>query len=250
MPITSNSNAPYNPASTIVNLLKRFREKGLAFPVTGEVLVRAGVPESLIQRTLQSLQLLELIDETGQATEVLKKLRAVPEKDYKATLAAWIKQVYAEVFTFADPSSGDETEVRDAFRTYLPHGQQERMVKLFMALCAEAGLAPETKKAEAKPRSRTVVTSSNAPSPHAHLRTAPRAATRANEQLSPRWAQGGNTQVGSLPPELAGLMARLPQNGWTQSTRDKFVATFVSVLDYVIPVVAKTDAQNDQEGAP
>jgi hypothetical protein len=212
-----------------VNLLKRFRDKGLAFPVTAEVLLRAGVPESLLQRTLQALQLLELIGEDGQPTEVLKRIRAVPEKEYKATLAAWIKQVYADVFAFADPASEDETQVRDAFRTYLPHGQQDRMVSLFMALCAEAGLAPESRKAETKPRVRSAP-----PMPRATARRNP---TGTIETL----------RSGSLPPELAGLMARLPQNGWTKPTRDKFLKTFESVLDYVIPVVEKEPAQDAED---
>lgn len=229
MVMTSNSKAAYAPGATIVNLLKRFRDKGLAFPVTAEVLLRAGVPESLAQRTLQSLELLALITEDGQATEVLKKIRAVPEKEYQATLAAWLKEVYAEVFAFADPMSDDETHVRDAFRTYLPHAQQDRMVSLFMALCAEAGLAPESKKAETKPRVRTA--SSSTPTPRVSMR-----------KPTPN-AHAEVMRTGTLPPELAGLMARLPQNGWTKPTRDKFLTTFTAVLDYVIPIVAKEPTQ-------
>jgi len=231
MALKSESNAPYAPGATIVNLLKRFRDKGLAFPVNSEVLVRAGVADSLVPRTLQALQLLELIDDDGQATEVLKKIRAVPEKEYQATLAAWIKQVYAEVFAFADPA-GDETQVRDAFRTYIPHGQQDRMVSLFIALCAEAGLAPESKKPEAKPRVRSTTPAT------------PRSSVRTTAGASARHEPGRST---SLPPELAGLMARLPQHGWTKATRDKFVETFEAVLDYVIPVVAKEPAQDAEE---
>jgi len=234
MAITSNSNAPYAPASTIVNLLKRFRDKGLSFPVTPEVLVRAGVPESLVTRTLQSLQLLELITEDGQPTEMLKKIRAVPEKEYKQTLAAWIKQVYADVFAFADPKSGNATEMHDAFRTYQPEGQRPRMVKLFMALCAEAGLAPENKKAESKPRARTAQAST----------AMPRDSVR---KIHPTVHE---QQHRGLPPELAGLMARLPQSGWTKATRDKFVKTFESVLDYVIPIVAKEQKQDNEETTP
>lgn len=242
MALTPNANAPYAPAASIVNLLKRFREKGLAFPVTGDVLIRAGVADSLVQRTLQSLQLLELIDDKGEASEVLKKIRAVPEKEYQATLAAWIKQVYADVFAFADPATGDETEVRDAFRSYLPHGQQDRMVKLFMALCAEAGLAPESKKAEAKPRVRTAAVRPAAPSTVAAKPAARRA-------MSLDQAGGEMLRAASLPPELAGLMSRLPQHGWTQDARDKFLRTFESVLDYVIPIV-EASAQQDEEEVP
>jgi hypothetical protein len=236
MALTSNGNAPYTPAATLVNLVKRFRDKGLSFPVTVDVLVRAGVPESLGTRTLQSLQLLELIDEAGNATETLKRIREAPEKDYKATLAAWLKRVYAEVFKFADPGAEDETEVRDAFRTFVPHAQQDRMVKLFMALCAEAGLAPESKKAEAKPRVRIAATPSSASTQSPRVVVRKTAQTPHSEVLRP----------GSLPPELAGLMARLPQNGWTQPTRDRFLKTFESVLDYVIPVVEKQPEENTQ----
>ena len=228
------TNAPYAPAASIVNLLKRFRDKGLADPVTPDVLLRAGVAETLLQRTLQTVQMLELIDEEGHHTEVLKKIRSVSEADYKATLAAWIKQVYAEVFKFADPA-GEETQVRDAFRTYNPHAQQERMVSLFMALCAEAGLAPESKKAEAKPRVR-----------HASAAALTPRAKNPKHQAPTHEAM----RHGVLPPELAGLMARLPQNGWTQSTRDKFMKTFESVLDYVIPIVEKDAAQDAEEDAP
>jgi len=232
MALTSNSNAPYAPAATIIGLLKRFRDKGLSFPVTYEVLLRAGIAESLVSRIHQTLQLLELITEDGQATEVLQKIRAVPEKDYQATLQAWLKQVYAEVFSFADPATDDTVQVRDAFRTYLPHAQQDRMVTLFMALCAEAGLAPDHRKAETKPR----VRSASQPAPKPRIATSHRNQPAAQEIL----------RQGNLPPELAGLMARLPQHGWTQETRDKFVATFESVLDYVIPIVEKT---GEGEGA-
>lgn len=239
MAISANSNAPYTAAASVVNLMKRFRDKGLSFPVTHDVLLRAGVSESLLQRTLQSLVLLELIDEEGQPTEVLKKIRSVPEAEYKATLAAWLKQVYAEVFAFVDPATEDATQIRDAFRSFLPHAQQERMVKLFMALCAEAGLAPEAEKAEAKPRARSA-----APRAAATSNPLPRGIARAMVHNRPA-AQIG---AGNLPPELAGLMARLPQNGWTQETRDKFMKTFESVLDYVIPIVAKDPNQEPGEG--
>jgi hypothetical protein len=231
MALTSNSNAPYAPGATIVNLTKRFRDKGLAFPVTPDVLLRAGVPESLVNRTLQALQLLELIDEGGNATETLLKIRSVPEADYKATIASWLKQVYAEVFAFVDPATEDETRVRDAFRTYIPHGQQTRMVQLFMSLCAEAGLAPESKKAEVKPRTRAPASST--PAPRANVRKA----IEVNTEI----------RSGTLPPELSGLMARLPQHGWTQPTRDKFLKTFESVLDYVIPIVDEEPAKDNGE---
>jgi len=234
MALTPDGNAPYTAAATLVNLIKRFRDKGLAFPVTVDVLLRAGVPESLSQRTLQALQLLELIDEAGNATETLKKIREAPEKEYKATLAAWLKRVYAEVFKFADPSSEDETEVRDAFRTFIPHAQQDRMVKLFMALCAEAGLAPESKKAEAKARVRPVVQAGQG--------------TRLIKMKKPPAPPAETFRAGGVPAPIGGLLSTLPK-AWTKQDRDKFLMAFTAMLDYSIPVrtAAELDAEKEAE---
>jgi hypothetical protein len=238
MTLTINSNAPYAPGGAIVSLLKRFRDKGLSFPVTAEVLIRAGVAESLVPRTYQSLQLLELIDESGEATEVLKKIRSVPEKEYKQTLAAWIKQVYAEVFLFVDPATASDIEMHDSFRGFQPEGQRARMVSLFMGLCAEAGLAPESKKVESKARARN---------PAGSTSRITLATSRVVNRKSEPAAHLESFRAGMLAPELAGLMARLPQNGWTKATRDRFVKTFESVLDYVIPIVAKEPAATEDD---
>ena len=39
-------------------------------------------------------------------------------------------------------------------------------------------------------------------------------------------------------------MKSLPKNGWTKSNRDKFLKTFETVLDFVIPIVAKEPEKN------
>ena len=247
MALSKTSPGPYTAGSAIVGIIRRYRDKGLTTPFTLEVLVRAGVPESLARRTMQALQVLDLIDDKGNPTATLQKIRVVPEKDYKACIADWVKSAYAEVFMFVDPLTDDEQTVRDAFRSYEPVGQQERMVALFYALCAEAGMVDESKRSEPKPTARKPQSTRPA-SPAASTRTAINA--RAPHNSSPFQQHLGH---GALPPALAGLMQSLPQpgTGWTKETRDRFLETFKSVLDFVVPVVKNDPSQNaGKEDAP
>jgi len=181
---------------------------------------------------MPALVTLELIDEQGQPTETFQKIRTIPEADYKATLAAWLRSVYADIFSFVDPANDEQVRVRDAFRSYVPHGQQDRMVALFLALCAEAGIVSETKKSEPRTAARKQPSA-----PRAAARTPrERAGTPTN-----RKNESGAFNDGSLPPALVGIIQSIPSAdlGWTQSTRDKFITTFSAVLDFVVPI--KTD---------
>lgn len=240
MAVTADSPAPYTAGSAVINVIHRYRDKGLTTPITSDVLARAGVSDGLIPRTLQALLILELIDDSGQPTATFQKIRSVPQAEYKNTLAEWIRRVYADVFGFADPAQDDAIKVRDAFRTYIPHGQQDRMVALFLALCAEAGIVSEVKKAESKPR---------------------RSAMRPIK-LSPASRQAVNKPVHTAPdiprhtgldPALSGLLQSIPSGGkgWTKDTRDKFVATFGVVLDFAVPIVSAESLEAIKaEGGP
>ena len=47
-------------ARAILDLIERYRERGLTSPINADVLARAGIPTSLIPRTVQALQTLDL----------------------------------------------------------------------------------------------------------------------------------------------------------------------------------------------
>jgi hypothetical protein len=143
MPVTPDRAGPYAPAKVIIDLVERYRSKGLPTPVNGEVLARAGVPESVIARSLQALVTLDLIDAEGRPTVVLEGMRVAPEAEYRNRMGEWLTAAYADALQFVDPASATETEIRDAFRQYKPIGQQPRMVILFMGLFRHAGLAPD-----------------------------------------------------------------------------------------------------------
>src|SRR5271155_5309132 len=168
MAVTTDRPAPYAPTSTILDVITRYRDRGLPTPVTKDVLARAGVAETLIPRVLQSLQTLDLIDEAGHPPPFFEGIRRAPAGEYQQRLAEWLNAAYADALNFVDPATADEVAVRDAFRNYNPVGQQGRMVSLFIGLYAAAGVGTERPAQQPRqsrspqPRARGMVSKSGA----------------------------------------------------------------------------------------
>lgn len=140
MPIQPGGTAPYAPPRTVIEVIEHHRERGLPAPVTQAVLTRIGVSESLLKRVMQSLRLLDFIDNDGNLTPEFEDLRKVSTPEYKPRLAELLQAVYADVFTIiGDPSGSSFEKIHDAFRTLEPAGQRDRMVTLFLGLLDFAG---------------------------------------------------------------------------------------------------------------
>jgi len=236
MPVTANAPAPYAPPSAIMEVINRYRG-GLPAPINAEVLGRAGISDSLIPRTLQALQTLDLINEDGSPTPTLEGLRRCPEPEFQQRLTDWLNVAYADVRNFVDPATADEVAIRDAFRPFDPVGQQPRMVTLFTGLYAAAGVRPQK---NATPRA-----------PRAVSARAPRTAVPRGWEavVKPPKADGRkHITTPGIPDPLAGMLARLPdpERGWTQADRDKFLNTFGTVLDFCFPIVTQ-DALDKKE---
>ncbi len=236
MPVTATTPAPYAPASGILGLVSRHRSKGLPSPVDAEVLGRAGISQSLTPRTLQALYSLDLLNEDGNPSAVLEGLRLAPESEYQQRMVDWLSAAYADALVFIDPADATEVQIRDAFRSYKPVGQQDRMVSLFIGLFAAAGVRPEKEKQV--PRK---AASANANGSRAAPKTKMTPARQGPKPQHSGASEGGAglTPLG-LPPAVAGLLASLPAEGkgWSQEQRDKFVTTFGAVLDFCFPIVA------------
>lgn len=156
MAVTPDRAGPYAPAKVIIDLIERYRSRGLPSPINGEVLARAGVSDSLSSRTLQALITLDLIDAEGKPSAALEGMGVAPEAEYLNRMGEWLTAAYADALQFVDPATANETDVRDAFRLYKPAGQRDRMGSLFMGLFRHAGLAPEkTPTGGAAPRKKT-----------------------------------------------------------------------------------------------
>ena len=237
MAVTSDRPGPYAPPSAILDLIARYRDRGLPMPLTKDVLARAGVAETLIPRVLQSLQTLDLIDDKGQPTPAFEGIRRAPAAEYQQRLAEWLNATYADALNFIDPATADEVAIRDAFRNYDPVGQQSRMVSLFMGLYAAAGIGGERSTSKSRPaaRANAVPRQRQAPKP-------------TNPVRKPEKIPG----IATIPPALGGLLESLPdpEKGWTQERRDKFYKTFGTILDFCFPIVANgvTDESEGNEG--
>jgi hypothetical protein len=183
-------------------------------------------------RTLQALQLLELINEDGSWTPNLEALRRAPEAEFQTRLSEILRSVYADVFQYVDPAKDSTTQIRDAFRAYTPHGQQDRMVTLFLGLCQRAGIVASDAPAK------TVVRETRPAVRKTILKATP------NIKAKPTQHQ----TLPGLPAPLAGLLQTLPQ-AWTKSDRDRFVSAFNAMLDYCIPVRSKEELEEEEEAS-
>jgi len=241
MPVTRDRPGPYAPASAVLELVDRHRNKGLPAPVDAEVLGRAGISDSLIPRTLQALQTLDLIGEDGRPTPILEGLRLAPQADFKTKMEEWLRGAYGDALQYVDPATADEESIRDAFRSYNPIGQQGRMVSLFTGLFKAAGVGPET--SNQVPRKATTSSPVNKFKKPNLVKRQP--------HKSENNGSGGALVGGNLPPALAGLIASLPPQGqgWTKTQRDLFYQAFGSVLDMVYPQrEAPVEDVDDEEG--
>jgi Family of unknown function (DUF5343) len=230
MPVSVDQPVPYAPASAVLELIERHRNKGLPQVVDADVLLRAGVSDSLVPRTLQALKSLDLLTDDGRPSEVFEGIRLAPTAEYKQKLTEWLNAAYADALSYVDPATDDEVAIRDAFRKYTPTGQQPRMVSLFMGLFTAAGVMPHRLKAS----------TSNAPTKPRPNVAKPVKAQKWTSKYTPNTSHKPvlNTPSGSIPPALAGLLATLPNDTgiWTRERRDQFVATFSAVLDYTFKI--------------
>lgn len=149
MALQEGGTGAYAPTTAVVNVIERYRDRGLPAPVDADTLVRAGLTtESLAPRTVQSLKLLGLLDDAMQPTAELVALGRVPTDQFKERLAAVLRTAYADVFKFVDPATEDFERIRDQFRPYKPPSLRDRMAALFLGLSEYAQIIPEGRTKE------------------------------------------------------------------------------------------------------
>jgi hypothetical protein len=238
MPVTPDEPAPYAPASAVIDIIKRHRNRGLPTPIDSDVLTRAGISASLIPRTLQALVTLDLVDDSGAPSDALEGIRLAPEAEYKQRVADWLRAAYADALQFVDPASATDGQTRDAFRNYVPIGQQDRMVTLFTGLFKEAGIGPERQRAAPRKASGSGIVA----------KPATRTVTKPKNNRADGALQTPINGDGKFPPAIAGLLTSLPPggSGWSKLRRDQFLMTFGAVLDFCIPITEEVhDAEAD-----
>jgi Family of unknown function (DUF5343) len=225
MPVTGDTPAPYAPTTAIVGLIERHRQKGLP-PVNDDVLARAGISASLISRTLQAMETLDLIDDQGKPTPTLEGLRLASESEYKQRLADWLRSAYADALSFVDPATDDEIKIRDAFRSYKPTGQQPRMVTLFTGLFAAAGVRPESKRSRSGSTTKRRAKSNGSRTEDDPINS------MANPPLSPPPPSGGHDQNKHSKSVINQLLDKFPafDPSWTDDLKAKWFDGYQRLL--------------------
>lgn len=244
MAVTVERPGPYTSPKVVVDLVQRHRSRGLPNPIDADTLSRVGVSESLIPRTLQSLFALDLIEENGRITETFEGLRLAPEAEFQGKVREWLDAAYADVLQFADPATDGETAVRDAFRSYKPVGQQDRMVSLFIRLYEMAGVGT-AKSDDPKPRPRPTMAV-------ARMRDAPKSTKPSALQvaLSSGSRVPAPAREAAIPPAILGLLQSLPLDGkgWSAERQEGFLTAFAGVVKFCFPAgeVANPSADEDE----
>ncbi len=246
MPIQPDGEAPYNSAPATVAIIERFRAGTLQTPVTLDVLRRAGVHESLVRRTLKALRLLELIDENGHPTEQFKVLAKVRPDEYKDAFAGYLRSVYKDVFTYTDPSDGDLDAIRNAFWGYKPPGQRETMVRLFLGLCAYAGLIPEQKRERPAPSPRKPKPAATTTATRTRKRedqggeqppTPPQQQQQEQQEQPPPTPPPSPAPLDGIDPALVAWFQKIPPTGtpWSKEDKERWFTALRAMVDGVHP---------------
>jgi hypothetical protein len=242
VPIQSDGEAPYNSAPATIAVIERFRAGTLQTPVTLDVLRRAGIHESLVRRTIKALRLLELIDENGRPTEQFKVLAKVRPDEYKDAFAGYLRSVYQDVFTITDPANGNIGAIRNAFWGYKPPGQRETMVRLFLGLCAYAGLIPEQKQerpapSPRKPKDATTATRSRKRGPHGGEQPATPQQQQEQEKQPPPTPPPSPALLDGIDPALVAWFQKIPSTGtpWSKDDKERWFTALRAMVDGVHP---------------
>ncbi len=226
---TAAQHLPYAPPTAVAGVIRRFRDRGLAEPVTRSTLQQVGVSAGNAPRTLQALKFLNLVDDEGRITDAFKRLRQANTSEYPAALAEVLRGAYHPIFNHVDPAQDDMTAIEDAFRGFEPGGQRSRMVTLFLGLGHEAGIVPDDKAPKVQSQ----------PSRQRPSQRSTRQRANTAPQTPPAEEPSRREPEDTTPDYhvVQALVKQLPKRGsWTQKRRDLWVQAMTSAVDLAVEV--------------
>jgi hypothetical protein len=249
--------APYAPVDNVLAVIRRLRDRGLPEALSVPELVRLGIPEGNAGRTLRTLRFLGLVDDEGHCTALFEGLGRASTSEYPEVFGNILREAYEDIFVIVDPADTNPTQLEDAFRHYEPQAQRERMVRLFVGLCREAGLMPggprelrmKTKSPpNGRPASKSTSQSHRGNAEH-QIQAVPddqslKLSANTSPQLGLPWDEPSAARhaIGEGYLLLQGLLRQLPPDReWTRERREQWLKALSAMLDLLITVVEPTN---------
>jgi hypothetical protein len=163
-------------------------------------------------------------------TDKAVALRKASSDEYQPMLAQLIKAAYEPIFVSHDPATATDIDLNNAFKLYDPAGQRTNMIGLFLALCREAGIAPDV-PTRGRPAGITRKPKDGLPQP----KTSPKVPlVEPVAAIQPTTAK----EVLFHPAVDAFLREarKLTEGeGWNKAARDRVVQGFTTQLDLFLP---------------
>lgn len=247
--------APYAPVQNILLLIHRLRERGLPEVLDHRRIVELGLPEESSSRIRKALRFLDFTDSEGKQTPTFQRLGRATDDEYPELLKAILENAYTAVFqSLGDVAAAQERDYQNAFRYYNPQGQRPSMIRLFMALCQEAGMLPEgavTRVSKTKPTqkpqsSRAVVKRKEDQSAADTNTRRPVNRGFSDDPLPP---SDKNASDGSVKYQLMQvLLKQLPADGiWTQKRHDQWLKAVETSIDLLVEIA---EPENENQNRP
>jgi hypothetical protein len=224
--------APYAPAKAVIDVIRRAREKGLpSDPMTTDTLEMIGIPSTMTGPTLKALVFLQLLDEGGNRMEAFNRMQRVATEEYPGLLAEIIRKAYLPVFTIIDPEQDEFTTISDAFRKYDPVNQRQKMIRLFMGLCEEAGII----KSQPKRRQLSQASKSKPKSEKSVTKPITRMKQDNTEIEKSNIIDSGQGETATYYRLISAIIQQLPNSGhWNSEKRKRWLDAMTSAIDLLI----------------
>jgi hypothetical protein len=88
----------------------------------------------------EALEFLNLVDEEGAPTAVLRKYAGTTEEEAQGVLQDALRSAYASDFEQIDPTKDSQAEMRNWFQRYEPRSATSKMITFYLGACRQAGI--------------------------------------------------------------------------------------------------------------
>jgi Family of unknown function (DUF5343) len=136
----TDKDRPYAAIGNVMDVLQRYRKKNFPETIDSNAMKAAGVPEGMIGRTLGALRFLGLLTPANEPTDEWRALSNLDDAAFREFLGKIVRAAFRDVFALFDPETDGQDRIRNFFQQYQPKSQIDRMVTLFLGLCAESGI--------------------------------------------------------------------------------------------------------------